>query len=173
MRRPVPRVLRALPAILCLAAGWWAFAPAPGGQHLQFVVPDGNSMEPKLHEGDVVALRRVHSARPGEVVAYRSDLLERVVLHRVVGMSDGRYLMQGDNNGWTDPERPTDAQLIGRRVFAVHGLGRLFRPLEHPTVAALLIALLAFAAVGSNGGRRPRERATGRRRIVPRAERTA
>src|SRR3954466_9391708 len=104
MRRPAIRLLRALPVLLCLVAGWWAFAPAPGGRHLQFVMPDGISMEPKLHRGDVVVLREVHHARRGEVIAYHSHLLHRIVLHRVVDIRHGRYLMQGDNNEWTDPE---------------------------------------------------------------------
>ena len=69
---------------------------------------------------------------------------------------DGRYVMQGDNNSWTDPEAPTDAQLVGRRVLAVHGLGHLFRPLDQPVVAAALIALLGFAAAGGAGSGRPR-----------------
>lgn len=59
----------------------------------------GRSMEPALHEGDVVRVRRASRFRVGDVVAF-PDGGGRLVLHRVLGSyrrSGRRWLLtQGD-----------------------------------------------------------------------------
>src|SRR3954453_13805734 len=114
-----PRLLRAVPTLLALVACWWAFVPLPGGGNLTFALPDGVSMEPKLHKGDLVVVRKDGHARPGEVFAYHSRRLRRVGLHRVRGAHSGRYVFRGDNNSWDGPEHPADSQLVGQRWFVV------------------------------------------------------
>ena len=63
-------------------------------------------MLPQLKPGDLVLVRSSGHYRVGDVVAYRSEFLHRVVLHRIVRMSHGRYTFKGDNNAWLDPDQP-------------------------------------------------------------------
>jgi signal peptidase I len=134
VRRPRTRVPTASPARLrarrwlrppggaaltsaVVAATWWLLAPPALGGSTSFVSVDGTSMVPRLRRDDLVALRPAHTYRVGDVVAYRSTLMGRVVLHRIVGVHGGRFTFKGDNNSFLDPDQPTRSELVGRLWF--------------------------------------------------------
>ena len=142
-------------AAAAFAATWWYVAPPPLGGSTTVVTVDGTSMLPKLRVTDLVALRPQHTYRVGDVVGYRSGLIHRVVLHRIVAIHDGRYVFKGDNNSFIDPDRPTRAQLVGRLWLHVPSAGRLVSQLHRPPVAAALAVLLVLAA-GLGGGTKRR-----------------
>jgi signal peptidase I len=127
-----------------LAAAWWFLAPAQLGGSTAFMTVDGTSMLPRLQPSDLVVLRRAHRYRVGDVVGYRSTLLRRVVLHRIVAMHDGRFTFKGDNNSFTDPDHPTRDQLVGKLWFSVPKAGRAVPILHTPWVVAALAALLVL-----------------------------
>jgi signal peptidase I len=131
--------------LLLAAAGWWAFAPPVLGGKTSFAVVDGTSMLPQLRRGDLVVVRRSSTYRVGDVVAYRSELLHRVVLHRIVAIEDGRYTFKGDNNTWLDPERSGARAIIGKRWTELPQAGRITGVLRNPLVAAALAFALALA----------------------------
>ncbi|HVM12517.1 MAG TPA: S26 family signal peptidase, partial [Actinomycetota bacterium] len=81
MNRPRKLIASSL-AVVVVATLWFLFAPRqiPGGS-VSYVVPSGTSMLPTYERGDVVILREASSYRPGDVVAYESDDLRRLVLH--------------------------------------------------------------------------------------------
>lgn len=59
--------------------------------------PRGHSMEPMLYEGrDSVLLVRPENIRPGDVLLYRRDN-GMFVLHRLIAVQKGGYLMCGDH----------------------------------------------------------------------------
>src|SRR5438552_15737223 len=98
-----PRTVRIACGILALAAfvAGWAFRAPPGlGGSTSYAVVHGMSMEPRLHEGDLVLVRSASDYRVGDVVAYQNRDLGATVLHRIVGIHDGRYVFEGDNNGF-------------------------------------------------------------------------
>jgi signal peptidase I len=138
------------------AATWWYVAPPPLGGSTSFVTVDGTSMLPTLRMSDLVALRPQHTYRVGDIVGYRSGLIHRVVLHRIVAIHDGRYVFKGDNNSFIDPDRPTRSQLVGRLWLHVPTAGRLVQQLQRPPVAAALAVLLVLAAGLSGGTKRRR-----------------
>ena len=80
---------------------------------LDLVTTYGTSMEPTLHAGDLVVVRPQDDYRVGDVVAYRSEQLGTIVLHRIIAREGDRYVFKGDNNSWIDEERPTADDLIG------------------------------------------------------------
>lgn len=145
-------------AFVAFAATWWYVAPPPLGGSTSFVTVDGTSMLPTLRMSDLVALRPQHTYRVGDVVGYRSGLIHRVVLHRIVAIHNGRYVFKGDNNSFVDPDRPTQAQLVGRLWLHVPSAGRLVQQLHRPPVAAALAVLLVLTA--GLGGGTTRRRAT-------------
>jgi signal peptidase I len=146
LRRPTePRLVVLGVALLLAAATWWALAPPTLGGKTSFAVVDGTSMLPHLRRGDLVVVRRSSTYRVGDVVAYHSELLHRVVLHRIVAIEDGRYTFKGDNNTWLDPERPTARAIIGKRWSQLPQAGHLTGFLHDPLIAAALAVLLALA----------------------------
>jgi signal peptidase I len=127
------------------AAAWWFLAPPVIGGSTSLAIVDGSSMFPTFTRNDLVFIRPSPTYRVGDVVAYHSALIHRVVLHRVVAVDSGRYTFKGDNNDFLDPEQPTQSAFIGKRWFAVPGLGRLATLLHTPWIAAALAALLVLA----------------------------
>ena len=137
-----------------VAAAWWLLAPVQLGGSTSFTSVDGTSMLPTFQRSDLVALRAAPSYRIGDVAGYRSTLLRRVVLHRIVAIHDGHYSFKGDHNSFLDPERPTRDQLVGRLWFSVPRAGRAVDALHTPWIVAAVAALLVFALAGGSPSRR-------------------
>jgi len=149
-------------------AGAAALAVATGS--VASVATHGVSMEPRFHTGDLAVVRGAEAYRVGDVVAYRSEMLDTVVMHRIVAADGGRFTLQGDNNTWLDPERPTHDELIGKLAFRVPQgavwLGRLTSPVA--------LALMAFSvlAAGGTAAHTRRRRRRGRTTVSQHAART-
>jgi signal peptidase I len=156
MARPsrLRRVLVAATSVVLVAAGWFLFAPPILGGSAGYAIITGSSMIPAVHANDLVVLRAQPDYGVGDVVAYRSATLDRIVLHRIVGEQDGRVDMKGDHNSWTDVDHPSTGDLIGKEWFRIPELGGwLRRPLfVFAFVTGLLLAGVGLAA----GGRRRR-----------------
>jgi signal peptidase len=145
------RWLAALIALVAVGVLWEELAPARlGGTH-DYAVVDGISMNPKLHAGDLVVMRQSSSYQVGDVVGYHNAQLGRLVLHRIVGKVDGRYVFKGDNNSFLDAYHPTQAELVGRLWFHVPEVGGIFTWLHAPHHAGVIVAVLAFLLLAGGG----------------------
>lgn len=122
------------------------------------VTTTGSSMRPGISHGDLVVVVRQASYAPGDAVAYRSRQLGRVVLHRIVSVEDGRFVLRGDANSWEDTDRPSPGEILGRRRLLIPRGGRMLASLGSPWVLAALVVLLGALTAGSMG----RGRAAGR-----------
>jgi signal peptidase I len=145
------RLALAVGGLLAGAVAWLLFAPAQLGGQVSYVVVHGNSMSPGLGDGDLAVVRRADAYAAGDAVAYDSRELERVVLHRIVRTDDGRLVLKGDANEWTDPERPAGDDVLGRLWFSVPMAGTAVEWLGEPLHAAVLCALLVLACLGGTG----------------------
>ena len=156
-------------ALLVSAAAVYAWGVALAPQFLGgpagYVIVAGNSMEPKLSNGDLAIVRKRPRYDVGDVVAYRVPSGEAaagsLVIHRIVGGSSSHgYRLQGDNRSGEDLWRPTEADVVGTLWLSVPQGGIVVRVLRAPLAPALLAALLAFALVVRPPGlprrRRPR-----------------
>jgi signal peptidase I len=106
---------------LCFVVAFLALAPVQMGGAVHYLTIRGMSMEPNIHAGDVVVVRRQQTYNVGDVIAYHSDMDGAVVLHRVIGAYDDRYVMRGDNNGFVDQYQPSIDDVVGRKVAQVPG----------------------------------------------------
>lgn len=149
-------------ATVGVLAALWLLWPAQLGGRLSMLVTVGQSMEPRISQGDLVLVTRGAPYRVGEVVAYRSGTLRQVALHRIVAKSDGRYTLKGDNNSWLDTSHPTDAQILGRLWLHLPGAGKWLDWLRRPRETALLTGLLGLLV--STGIHQARKRMQRRRR---------
>jgi signal peptidase I len=144
--------------------GFWAVALRPPdlGGATDYVVVAGHSMEPTLHTGDFVVVRRRARYRRGDVIAYRVPRGEpgagALVIHRVIGGSARTgYRVQGDNRRLPDLWRPRPADIAGRMRVHVPQLGRRLAALRTPGGFAAVAAALVFLLLEIPGTRRPRE----------------
>jgi signal peptidase I len=151
---------RALPTVLTLAfvAGLWAtLAPPQLGGRTMLATSYGSSMEPMIHRGDVIVLRKGGPAKVGDVVGYRSELIGRLVVHRVHRIEDGKLVLKGDNNDFLDPDLVPQSAVVGHLVYHVPQAGFVMEELRKPQSAAGLGVLAAFFLAGGSGRKRRQE----------------
>lgn len=117
-------------ALLVLAAV--VLWPRAWGGAMTYVLTTGTSMSPTFAAGDLAVLRTADSYRVGDVLAYRSEELDRVVLHRVRTAEDGVFTLQGDGNDFVDPDRVREQQVLGRLALRVPNVGPVLSWLLQP-----------------------------------------
>jgi signal peptidase I len=161
-RRLLSRAGGAALALAALGTVWFFLAPGVLGGSTDYVVTSGISMQPRFHTGDLALVRASSDYRVGEIVAYRSQMLHTIVLHRIVARDGGRYVFKGDNNNFRDPEHPTRAQLVGRLWLQLPGVGAKLAWLGTPRIIGVLaglalasLALVAFGALAALAFTRP------------------
>ena len=88
------------------------------------------------------------------MVAYRSESLDTVVMHRIVAVDGDRFVIQGDNNDFLDADRPTEDQLLGTLFRQVPQGGKILDAITSPWSVALIVA--AVLGVFSTNQRGPR-----------------
>jgi signal peptidase I len=68
------------------------------GKRIKFKV-SGSSMAPFIKEGDVALISPVTHAsiRLGSVLACMMENSPKLIIHRVIGIREGRYYLKGDN----------------------------------------------------------------------------
>src|SRR4051794_19446825 len=134
--RVVRRALVTVALLLLAAGGWWLW-PATLGGRTTYLVTQGVSMEPRFHSGDLAIVRPAAGYAVGDAVAYPSDTLHTVVLHRIVALEGGRFRLRGDNNSWLDPDAVPPSDVLGRLVGRVPHGGDLILQLRQPYVLAV------------------------------------
>ena len=149
--------------VAVVGVGFVFLAPLQVGGRTAYVITAGSSMEPTFHANDLVLTRQQDTYEVGDIVLYRSSTLDRDVLHRIVARDGERFVLQGDNNGYLDPEHPTASQIRGQVWFFVPGAGRVVGWLQHPFVLAAIAFFVVFGllAGGREVSRRRVPRATG------------
>jgi signal peptidase I len=154
-------------AVALVLAAAWLFWPLALGGSTTYVGTHGISMQPRFHTGDLAILRAADHYRVGDVVAYRSESLHTVVMHRIVAMDGDRFVIQGDNNDWLDEDHPAPDHVLGRLFLRVPHGGKVLGALRSPValvVLGVIAALLGAVLRRPSGrhGRRSRPRATRR-----------
>lgn len=131
--------------------------PRPVGPSTFVVVARGDSMQPRFHVGDLVAVRAARSYGVGDIIAFHTDY-NRVVLHRIIGVEGTGFVTRGDHNTFTDPFRPSRGDVIGALWWSVPKAGLVVSSLRKPAVAGVVGAgLLLVGSVGVARRRRRRQ----------------
>ena len=162
MKITIGTLITGIAALALLVGGWFFLAPTQLGGSVSYVQIYGTSMQPHFHAGDLVVVRAAPRYHVGEIVAYQNGQLgNHVVMHRIIGITDGHYKFKGDNNNFVDSYQPVGNQLVGRMWLHVPMVGTYLMWL-HGTRLILLLgigSLFAVFATVLRGGRRPgRER---------------
>lgn len=135
---------------LVIVAMW----PVALGGRTAYIMVSGTSMEPTMHTGDLAILRQRSSYDVGDIVAYRIPKGTPgegfLVIHRIIGGDGARgYVLQGDNRGHRDVWRPTDGDVVGRRIALVPRLGRAVGRISSPSGVAAFLAGVVMVLVVS------------------------
>jgi signal peptidase I len=104
--------------LVAVAAAWVLLAPSRFGGQTAYVIVAGASMEPTLHQGDLVLARPAPSYEVGEVVTYHHPQVGPVI-HRIIDRQGSHYTLQGDANAWIDSYAPTGAEIVGQSWLVV------------------------------------------------------
>jgi signal peptidase I len=156
--RLVIRILGAAAGIAALALAWFLLAPPGLGGKTSFVITSGTSMQPKIHQGDLVLARQRASYGVGDVILFHSPTLHRHVLHRIVAFDGDRFVTKGDNNDYRDPQPVPASRVQGEAVLLLPGVGRPITWLRSPLNAAVILFLVVFLSLA--GGREVARRRT-------------
>ena len=122
------------------------------GQSFRFCAR-GWSMSPFVRDGDVitVAPAQTRVAGPdgrgcgvGHIVAFISPVSQRLVVHRIVGRQESRFLIQGDNMQTSGADSVGRSDIIGRVVRIERGRRRVWLGLGPERFA---IAILSRAGM--------------------------
>lgn len=138
----LPAPLNNLIMIVCMVVLWVLFAPTNLGGQVSYVIVNGNSMEPDFHLGDLTIMRKAARYQAGDVVTYRDAEMQAYVIHRIIGVEQGSFILKGDNNTWIDSYNPTDEEILGKLWLHLPKLGNAFKWLRSPLHMALTIVLL-------------------------------
>jgi signal peptidase len=132
---------------------------------MTYTIVSGQSMDPTLASGDLLALRAQDEYEIGDVVTYRVPVGDpgagHVIVHRIIGgnAADG-FVTQGDNNSRPDVWKPTQEDVLGKLSVHVPHAGEVFMLLRSPLVVAMLGAFFgAFMVLGRPRRERPIEAA--------------
>ncbi|MGY2127713.1 signal peptidase I [Blastococcus sp. SYSU DS0617] len=148
--------------VALVLAAVWLFWPVQLGGATTYVTTHGVSMEPSFSTGDLAVLRPADSYEVGDVVAYHSETLDTVVMHRIVAVEGDRFVLQGDNNDWLDEDRPTSDELLGTLFRQVPQGGKVLAAIASPWSLALIAAVVS--GVFGNSRRPAKGRHAARRR---------
>src|SRR3972149_3089791 len=105
---------------VAVAAAWVLLAPSSFGGQTAYVIVAGASMEPALHQGDLVLARRAPSYDVDQIVTYNHPQVGPVI-HRIIDRQGTHYTLQGDNNSWIDSYAPTGDEIVGQAGLAARG----------------------------------------------------
>lgn len=119
---------------------WILLAPSRFGGAVEYVIVNGNSMEPLFHKGDLVLLRRAPFYEVGDIVVYHYPGIGAVI-HRIVDRHHDRFVLKGDHNTWLDGYEPTTEEIKGKYWLWFPGLGTMFLNLRSPWALALLVGV--------------------------------
>lgn len=144
-----PNIIINLLMVVCFLAIWYFFAPGSLGGRVEYVIVNGNSMEPDYQRGDLVIIAQASSYQVGDVVTYRDNQIEAYVIHRIIGEESGRYILKGDNNSWIDNTRPDRTQILGKQWLFIPKVGQQIFWLRKPLNMALVTLVLGGGIIFS------------------------
>lgn len=137
------RHLYVLLMVAALATWFMLLRPLALGGPATYVMVSGMSMQPTLHNGDLVVLQKQDSYGKGDVIAYAipqgSIGAGKLVIHRIIGgtPSDG-FVTQGDNRDKPDDWHPKLANVKGSLWVQLPGVGKTVSHLRTPPIFAAI-----------------------------------
>lgn len=145
-------------AAICAVAVLAPLAPRQFGGPVAYVTTAGDSMEPRIHTGDLVIARKMPDYVVGDVIAYPSRTLGITLLHRIVNETQEGFVTRGDNRTQVDPDRPNADVIYGKEWIHIHQGGIWLRRLASPAVVGGIAFFILWWSTTVSAVHRPRRR---------------
>jgi signal peptidase len=146
-RRTILRALGATLGTACVGVAAFFLWPTQLGGWTSYAVINGSSMEPWIHDGDLVVTRQRSGYDVGDAALYHSDALDSNVYHRIVGIENGRFAFRGDNRTENDPALVSGEDILGSEWFMVPDAGSALAWLAEPVNLAIAVFVLVLLAL--------------------------
>ena len=140
------------------------------------LIVSGHSMDGTYRSGDLIITRRQAGYGVGDIIGFEVPEGEAgagmVVIHRIVGLRDGRFVTQGDNNPELDPWTIDAGDIRGEAALRIPRAGSVTSQLQSPVgLAGVFGSLAGWVAMGAlPKKRRPAHAATRRHPPTPLGE---
>jgi signal peptidase I len=161
MRRA--RLVLSVLFVVGLIAAWvFTLRPTYLGGPTGYIIVSGQSMEPNLHDGDLVITTRFGEYEEGDVIAFDAEGRGNVI-HRIIGGdAETGFVTQGDNRDSPDEWRPRPSDIVGESWVHIPGAGKVFSAARNPgVIAALAGGISALAILGGQSAHSRRQRRKG------------
>lgn len=109
--------------------------PMPFGFGCSLVL--SGSMEPTLHENDLVFVKEEARYTAGDIIVFQSD--SSLIVHRIIAVLEDQIQTKGDANSTADAPIRLEA-VKGRVTGRICGLGYLVRAIKTPIGTVLILA---------------------------------
>jgi signal peptidase I len=113
-----------------------------------YAIVMGRSMEPTIHLGSLVIAKPAGEYREGDIVAFRTQYSDTVVVHRIVGVRSSpegvSFVTKGDASPNPDGWTVTPQMVLGKVRVAIPYLGFTAAFLHSPLGLALVVTAAFF-----------------------------
>ena len=119
------------------------FWPTSLGGDTTVMMVQGSSMLPTIVPGSLVVAKAAPDYVVGDIVAYelREGSASKIIVHRIMEVTDRGFVIQGDNNPKKDIGYPGEDVILGTVLFSTPFVGDLLGMFKNP------IVLVVFAAI--------------------------
>ena len=106
-------------------------------------------MYPTILPGSIVITKTAAPYQIDDIVSFtlKEGEIQRIVVHRIIDVTEDGFIIKGDNNPSKDPGFPTEDDIRGKVVYVVPYVGELLALLRNPIVlfGAAVVTILIQA----------------------------
>lgn len=119
------------------------------GDDVRVLVVLSSSMEPLMHPGDLVIVKKSRDIKVGDVVAFSDPTGKRELLitHRIIELGEGGIKTKGDAVEEPDFFSLTPEEIYGKLVFGIPYMGYFFHEFKNKNLLMYLAFILLPASV--------------------------
>lgn len=139
----------------------WSFWPTALGGDTVFLIVHGNSMLPTIQPGSLIIAKERSNYELNEIVAYvlpNPEGGDVNVVHRIIGVEEKGFVIQGDNNPKPDVGYHTNENILGEVIFATPFFGDALTMIRNPLFLVLAVITLVVIQMQHKKNKEKREK---------------
>lgn len=135
------------------------FWPASFGGDTTIMLVHGQSMLPTILPGSLVVAKAAPEYYVGDIVAYeqRDGSASKIIVHRIMEITDKGLVIQGDNNPKKDVGFPQESDILGAVLFSTPYVGDAVGLFKNPIILAVSAGALFLVQIRQNKRRERKE----------------
>lgn len=138
------------------------FWPTALGGDTVFLIVQGNSMLPTIQPGSLVLAKERSTYELNDIIAFVLHSPEDAggvnVVHRIIGVEENGFVIQGDNNPKPDIGYHTNEDILGEVIFATPFFGDALTMIRNPLFLVLAAITLVVIQMQHKKDKEKREK---------------